>query len=82
MDICFGYNQIHMFKPNKNKTEFMIDKYKYQYNVIPFRLTNSSVTYQRMINKVFLKDICETLEVYMGDMVVKSSQEESHDQHL
>lgn len=50
--------------------------------MMPFRLKNMSVTYQRMINKVFQDKIGEVLEVYTDNMIVKSSQEESHDQHL
>lgn len=35
-----------------------------------------------MMNKGFREDIWETLEVYMDDLIVKSIQEEFHDQHL
>lgn len=34
------------------------------------------------MNKVFWEEICETLEVYMDDMILKSCQEEFHNQHL
>lgn len=34
------------------------------------------------MNKVFLEEIGKMLEVYINDMIVKSNQEECHDQHL
>lgn len=34
------------------------------------------------MNKVFKEEIGETLEVYMDDMIVKSSEYELHDPHL
>lgn len=50
--------------------------------MILFGLNNASVKYQRMMNKVFREEIGDTLEVYMDEMIVESSKEESHYQHL
>ena len=45
---------------------------------MPFGLKNSSATYQRMMNKVFRNEIGDMLEVYMDEMIVKSTEELDH----
>lgn len=59
----------------------MTEQANYQYKMMPFNLKNVGAIYQRMMNKFFKDDKGETLEVYMDDMIVKSSEEELHDQH-
>ncbi|XP_042423426.1 uncharacterized protein LOC122011050 [Zingiber officinale] len=44
----------------------------YCYNVIPFGLKNARATYQRLMNKVFRKQIERNLEVYVDDILIKS----------
>lgn len=44
-----------------------------------FGLENAEATYHRMMNVVFKKEIDETLEVYMDDMIVKSNKEGLHE---
>lgn len=78
MEDHFRYNQIPMFGPNRKKTSFMIEQVNYQYNMIPFGLENACAAYQKMMNNVFREEISGTLEVYIYDMIVKATQEESH----
>ena len=47
----------------------------YCYKVMPFGLTNAKATYQRLVNKMFSKQIGRNMEVYIDDMVVKSKKE-------
>jgi hypothetical protein len=49
---------------------------------MPFELKNAGSTYQRMITKMFVKQIRKTVEVYIDDMVVKSIFEEDHPRDL
>ena len=82
MDAYSGYNQIPMERSKKQCTMYMTQSGNYYYNVIPFSLKNISATYQRMINKVFHNEIGDMLEVYMEDMIVKSTEELDHATHL
>ncbi|XP_042460623.1 uncharacterized protein LOC122044154 [Zingiber officinale] len=41
---------------------------------MPFELKNAAATYQRMMNKVFRKQIGRNLEVYFEDILIKSLQ--------
>ncbi|XP_058761497.1 uncharacterized protein LOC131634891 [Vicia villosa] len=74
--------QIPMYEPDMEKKTVMTEQANYQYNVMPFGLKNATATYQRMMNKVLEEETDETLEVYMDNMIVKSGEEELHDQHL
>ena len=54
----------------------------YCYQVMPFRLKNTGATYKRLVNKMFQKQICTSMEVYIDDILVKSFKAELHVDHL
>ena len=83
MDAYSVYNQIPMAEEDKTKTTFITESGNYYYNVMPFGLRNAGATYQRMMNKVYDKELLgDILEVYTDDMIVKSQQEVDHATHL
>ena len=45
---------------------------------MPFGLKNAGATYQRLVNKMFSKQIGRNIEVYVDDMLVKSKEELAH----
>ena len=45
---------------------------------MPFGLKNVRATYQRLVNKMFSKQIGRNMEVYVDDMLVKSKEELTH----
>ena len=45
---------------------------------MPFELKNARATYQRLVNKMFNKQIGRNMEVYVDDMLVKSKEELVH----
>lgn len=71
-----------MFPPDKSKTSFFTDKGTYCYKVMLFGLRNAGATYQRLVNKMFKEEIRRMMEVYIDDMLVKSSKAPDHTQHL
>ena len=54
----------------------------YCYRIMPFGLKNARATYQRLINRMFQKQIGTFMEVYIDDMLVKSIKAELHITHL
>ena len=50
----------------------------YYYKIMPFGLENVGATYQRLVNKMFSKQIKRNMEVYVDDMLVKSKEESTH----
>ena len=55
-----------------------MSKGHYCYKVMPFGLKNAGATYQRLVNKMFSKQIGKNMEVYMDDMLVKSKEKLAH----
>ena len=78
MDTFSGYNQIRMAEEDQEKTFFITSQGLYCYKVMPFGLKNAGATYQRLVNKMFNKQIGRNMEVYVDDMLVKSREELAH----
>ncbi|XP_050137242.1 uncharacterized protein LOC126613705 [Malus sylvestris] len=62
LDAYFGYNQIAMYEPDKEKTVFVIERGTYCYKVMLFSLNNAGATYQMLVNMMFKKQIGLTIE--------------------
>jgi len=45
---------------------------------MPFRLKNAGATYQRLVNRIFSRQIRKNMEVYVDNMLVKSREENTH----
>ena len=67
----FGYHQIPMFCPDKEKTTFITPHGLYCYNIMLFGLKNAGATYQRLITKIFKPLMGRTVEVYIDDKLPK-----------
>ena len=78
MDAFSGYNQIKMDEEDQEKTVFIMSQGLYCYKVMPFGLKNAGATYQKLVNKMFSKQIDRNMEVYVDDMLVKSKEELVH----
>ena len=78
MDAFSGYNQIKKGEEDQEKTAFITSQRLYCYKVMPFGLKNAGATCQRLVNKMFSKQIGRNMEVYVDDMLVKSKEELAH----
>ena len=78
MDAFSGYNQIGMHEDDQEKTSFVTSQGLFYYRVMPFGLKNVSATYERLMNKIFASQIRRNVQVYVGNMLVKSRREEDH----
>ena len=67
---------------DQEKTLFVIGQGTYCYRVMPFGLKNAGATYQRLVNKMFQKQIGASMEVYIDDMLVKSTTAGLHIAHM
>ena len=82
MDAFSSYNQISIDPDDQEKTSFITARGTYCYRVMPFRLKNAGATYQRLVNRMFQKQIGVTMEVYIDDILVKSITAKLHIAHL
>ena len=78
MDAFSGYNQIKMAEEDQEKTTFITSQGLNCYKVMPFRLKNARATYQRLVNKMFSKQIGRNMEVYVDNLLIKSKEEPAH----
>ena len=78
MDAFSSYNQIRIAPKDEKNTSFITDRGTYCYKVMPFGLKNARATYQRLVNKVFQRQIGQNMEVYVDDMLVKSVKDTDH----
>jgi hypothetical protein len=78
MDAFSEYNQIQMAEEDQEKTSFITDRGLYCYKVMPFGLKNAGATYQRLVNRMFEKQMGQNVEVYVDDMLVKSVKAPDH----
>ncbi|XP_072086782.1 uncharacterized protein [Arachis hypogaea] len=74
IDAYSDYNQILMHWPDEEKTTFITPRGIYCYKVMPFGLKNAGAAYQRLMNKIFSDLIGKTVEVYVDDILVKTTQ--------
>jgi hypothetical protein len=74
------YNQIFMTEKDVSKTAFICLGFigLFEWVVMTFGLKNASATYQRAMNLIFHELLGSTMEVYIDDIVVKSTEFSSH----
>jgi len=80
LDLKNGFNLIRIREGDEWKTAFRTRYGLYEFQVIPFGLTNAPSTFQDMMNHVFSDMIDLGLLVYMDDFLIYAKTEEEHDQ--
>jgi hypothetical protein len=75
MDGNAGYNQIFMASEDIHKTAFRVPDVVglFEYVVMTFGLKNAGATYQRAMNYIYHDFIGKLVEIYIDDIVVKST---------
>jgi hypothetical protein len=70
-----GYNQIFMAPKDIHNTAFRVPGAMglFKYVVMTFGLKNASATYQRAMNYIYHDLIGKLVEIYIDDIVVKST---------
>lgn len=67
-----------MHPHDEEKTAFITEDANFCYRVMPFGLKNAGATYQRLMDRVFKKQIGWNVKVYVDDMVIKSHSMAQH----
>ncbi|GMP47237.1 hypothetical protein CsSME_00015091 [Camellia sinensis var. sinensis] len=78
MDVFSGYNQIKMALEDAEKTAFKTPLGNFFYTVMSFGLKNAGAAYQRATTAVFHDMLHHEVEVYVDDLVVKSTEANRH----
>ncbi|TYJ96191.1 putative polyprotein [Cucumis melo var. makuwa] len=82
IDLCSGYHQLRIRESDIPKTAFRFRYGHYEFIVMSFGLTNASVVFMDMMNRMF-KDFLDTFViVFIDDILVYSKIEAEHEEHL
>ncbi|XP_072064597.1 uncharacterized protein [Arachis hypogaea] len=65
---------IPMHRPDEDKAAFITPGGTFCYKVMPFGLKNAGATYQRLMNRIFHDLIGKTVEVYVDDILAKTTR--------
>lgn len=82
LDLASGYNQVPVAEQDKPKTAFCTPFGLFEWNRMPFGLCNAPSTFQRLMQRMFGAQHCQSLLLYLDDIVVFSSSFTQHLQRL
>ena len=83
MDIKSGYHQIEVEESHKERTAFTVGALGFfEYNKMPFGLTNSPSTYQRIMQEILGDLNMKICLIYLDDLIIFSNSFEQHLERL
>ena len=82
LDLASGYNQVPVTEADRPKTAFCTPFGLFEWNRMPFGLCNAPSTFQRLMQRMFGDQQCQSLLLYLDDIVVFSSTVEQHLERL
>jgi hypothetical protein len=79
LDVCWGYNNVQIKEGNEWKAVFWTNHSLFELLVMFFRLTNSPVTFQTMMNEIFQDLIMEGVVcMYIDNTLIYTRTLEEH----
>src|SRR5919205_3717079 len=82
IDLASGYWQVEMSRTDREKTAFIVEQGLYEFNVMPFGLSNAPGTFQHLMNHVLQDFLGKFVAVYLDDIIIFSNSYEQHLDHL
>jgi hypothetical protein len=82
IELRSGYHQVIIKDEDIHKKTFRTRYGHYEFVVVPFGLTNASVTFMCLINSVLSKYLDKFVLIFMDDILVYSENQEEHEEHL
>ena len=80
IDLNAGFHQIKVNETDRYKTAFVIMGSQYEFNKMPFGMTNAPRTFQRAMSRLF--GHLDYVKVYLDDLLIHSNTLEKHLIHL
>ena len=76
LDLAFGFHQIVVAEDSIHKTAFRTNLGHWEFIVMPFGLTNAPALFQRLMKRVFEKEMNVFVLVYLDILIFSNSLEE------
>ena len=70
LDLSSGFWKIPLHAETKDKSSFITQPGQYQWNRLPFGLSNATTTFQMTMSKVFSGLIFKYVLVYVDDIII------------
>nr|GEX02281.1 retrotransposon protein, putative, Ty3-gypsy subclass [Tanacetum cinerariifolium] len=82
IDLRSGYHQLRVKEQDIPKTAFRNRYGHYEFLVMSFGLTNASVVFMDLINRIFYEYLDKFIIVFIDDILVYFKTKEKHEEHL
>ncbi|KAL0147890.1 hypothetical protein M9458_056811 [Cirrhinus mrigala] len=82
LDLRSAYNLIRFRKGDEWKTAFVTPTGHYEYQVMPYGLSNSPSIFQNFLNKIFRDMLNQFIIIYTDDILIYSPNLEEHCHHV
>jgi len=82
IDLRSGYHQIRVKAEDIQKTAFRTRYDHFEYQVMPFSVTNASAIFMDYMNRIFHRLLDQFVVVFIDDILIYSKTLEEHEEHL
>lgn len=82
LDLISGYHQQRIYEPHTHKTAFRCRYGHFEFNVVPFGLTNAPASFSNMMLKVLDPVLDKWVVVYLDDILIYSKTKADHLRHI